>query len=783
MELAERDQNKYQQQQLQQLQQELLEQRNQQEVNHQQMNELLEWKKNNEIKLKKYAVELKSRQETIKEIKNQQIEWNNQKNQYEDEIHRLEKLNEDLMSNDDLERTNKKLKDENLQLQRIIQEKTSTQSSLSNNNQVNSSYIEELTKELNEEKEARKVSDVKVKKYALELRGKITAAKELKEENEKLKLELNEINLKFQQKEEEFKLIILQFNEEKRDKEEIDRNKDENQKIEFEQLKKSLIDSEESYKDLQRKSENELKKQKQDLDVEKNQKIKELELNWMKEKEQYLLQISNFEAKIALQETQAGNFTHTFFLFLYLYYTFLESLRQQLSKGELNNQNQNEEIISLNDQIKRLKVLLSKSRDLSLEREEETNRKLKNATLPWKSFQVEYCVEGGGSLLANIGETNKGINGFDDTKNSTSVTTLTNSNNKEKWFLLSTNTTNVTNTEGDDLYSPHIYHNRETGISYRWIKEETFNEWLNTSSSSSSSQESCIVLPSTFYQSMISSLQLPHNPLEWYSIENIFNYREEKLLNQILSLEQEVKKNTTDYESLTQQFQTYKQRAQTALKRIGKDEQVERQKQMDEEEALWNDMKTKIHNLELIISNKESEIQQLKKEKEDSLEISNQRIHQCNKLEEEIQSLQFQVNNNKVDYKLIEDKNLQYEKLIENLQQERNELNEKLSEINQARNKNNINFKQETEIVSSPVGEISADETTDNEERENERIRKSNFRQLHTAPLFLNQGLNIEDRNGLVDGGGYLVHAQVFLLFYYIFFYFYYYYFLLIYLQ
>jgi hypothetical protein len=157
----------------------------------QQLHELNEFKKTNEIKLKKYALELKSRQEIIKDLKVAETQWVEEKGDLLLELKKLEKLNQDLMANDEMETQFHSLREENSRLQRLLGEFEKAKSvdrerEKGIQDQLNSSQTE-LVNQLNEEKEARKIAEVKVKKYALELRGKLTAVKELKEEIEQMK--------------------------------------------------------------------------------------------------------------------------------------------------------------------------------------------------------------------------------------------------------------------------------------------------------------------------------------------------------------------------------------------------------------------------------------------------------------------------------------------------------------------------------------------------------------------------------------------------------------------
>lgn len=265
----------------------------------QEFRDLVEWKKTNEVKLKKYALELKARQEIIKDFKGQQEDWLRQRRHLEDEVARLEKINQDLISSDELENELQRLRDENSRLQRLVHEGDNIQ--ISDSTQLPNPFpavvSDSLLAELNAEREGRKVAEAKVKKYALELRGKLSALKELKGELERTNTDIEKQKSEGVTKDQELREVQQQL-------EEIAKARD-TAINEIGRLKSALEELDEQRK--QEVVEAESKFQKELIELQHNG-----ESQWNSEREGLLSQLSVLEDNNLQLQSEIGR---TFLLF------------------------------------------------------------------------------------------------------------------------------------------------------------------------------------------------------------------------------------------------------------------------------------------------------------------------------------------------------------------------------------------------------------------------------------------------------------------------------------
>jgi hypothetical protein len=343
--------------------------------------------------------------------------------------------------------------------------------------------------------------------------------------------------------------------------------------------------------------------------------------------------------------------------------------------------------LSVNDQVKRLKSLLGKSRDLLQEREEEAARKRREAMAPWRACQVEYCVEGAGALLEKPSA-------------------------EPKWYLVSTDLSEGDEGEVDTEFAPHIHRFPQLQKSYRWVPEAELQEWVGS--------QLTTITPSSSYQQIASSFNAPPVTSElssWLSLERYSQLSEENSLSQSKALQAENRRLSSELESLTQQFHTYKLRAQTALKRIGKDEQMERYKQMEEDDNLWSELKSKVQLLEVTVETKDAEILQLLSQTEELRRLSKDQTNQLLECEERLRVQDLRAGDGKLELKRVEEKNRILEEMIQSLQDERNQLSERLNAVSLGKTAS-VGVKQLTsEEKSSPVGEIADEAESDREDQ------------------------------------------------------------------
>lgn len=384
---------------------------------------------------------------------------------------------------------------------------------------------------------------------------------------------------------------------------------------------------------------------------------------------------------------------------------FLGSLKDELSQFDSRTLSLNEELLAVNDQVKRLKTLLAKSRDLLQEREEEITQVMKEVMLPWKSCMIEYCVEGGGG---------------------------------PKWYLLSTDLAQFE----ESLFTPHILQFPETNKCYRWVEEKSLSSWLE--------KQLTFITPSPEYLTRAACVNFTPPSSEmctWYSLESLSQSREEKSSERIECLLTENRRLSSEVESLTQQFHTYKLRAQSALKRIGKDEQIERYKQMEEEENLWGELKGKIQDLEQDVETKATEVLRLLSHNEELRQELKEKTNNLLELEEKLRLNEMRYNDGQLELKRMEDKNSSLEEMVHQLKREHSDFSERLAEDSHSKNPNPPSLPNRVEEEkSSPVMEIRDEESG---EDLSARPRKS-------LPLF---SPSVETSDG--DHQVYLAHIQV----------------------
>jgi chromosome segregation ATPase len=259
----------------------------------QQFDDLVEWKKVNEVKLKKYAVELRSRQEIIRDLKSQQEEWVRQRDSLENEVARLDKANQDLISSDELETKFQRLKDENLRLQKLVGDsQKNLPSPVLPPSPPPALASESVLAELTEEREGRKVAEAKVKKYALELRGKLATVKELKGEMERANSEVERLKGEAATKDQELRQAQQQA-------EEISKDRDASRE-ELDRLTAALRKLEEQHKQEIAESEAQFQRQLIELrQIDESQRSSE--------REHLLLQLSGFEERNSQLQSEIGN--------------------------------------------------------------------------------------------------------------------------------------------------------------------------------------------------------------------------------------------------------------------------------------------------------------------------------------------------------------------------------------------------------------------------------------------------------------------------------------------
>jgi hypothetical protein len=497
---------------------------------------------------------------------------------------------------------------------------------------------------------------------------------------------------------------------------------------------------------------NEDKKKIEEFAAQEQQRLlKEVEVQRAKNQEIFSSEISKKDNLISNLQTQLG-IPHTFTLFLYN----IESLQSQNERAESQLQQQLEDALSLNDQIKRLKLLLSKSRDMMQEREEELTQKFQEANLPWKNCMLECCVEGKSSIENNPP-----------------------ANSSEKWYLLSTNEISSL----DSKFTPHIYYDSSQQLAYRWVRESQLHEWIDTSHSK--------ISPSSSYLTMLSSLSLSLQSSsslgDYISLEKYSRLHSETSHKTLDILQSEKQTLMRDMDSLTQQFQAYKLRAQSALKRIGKDDQLERSKQFEEDEIQWQEMKLKLQNAEVKLSEKENELTQLLKDRDDIVKereelmlVSRERMEKLNELESKLRAIERKEKEEKADReRLIEltERSQSMERMIEQLQEERNELNVRIGDLTARRERPLFSHTLPGKLTGdenttpSPVGKIGDDDDiTVRLERVDDQEEKNLPKKRSSQSLLVS--LTPPSPNGVVDDRDsalYLAHFQVNLFFFDIF--------------
>jgi hypothetical protein len=372
----------------------------------------------------------------------------------------------------------------------------------------------------------------------------------------------------------------------------------------------------------------------------------------------------------------------------------------------------------VSDQVKRLKTLLAKSRDLLQEREEETTRAMQEALLPWKVCQIEYCVEGGEALL------NRQSSGL-------------------KWYLLSTELAHSERTP----FAPHIHHFPETQKCYRWVEGAVLSDWLEKQSTS--------ITPSPGYLAIAASANLPAPSSEqvtWFSLESVSQSSEERLSRQLKVLLGENRRLASEAESLTQQFHTYKLRAQSALKRIGKDEQMERYKQMEEEDNLWGELRAKVQELEQVVETKDAELRQLVSQGEELRQAAKEKANKALEFEEKLRLSEMRFSDGKLELKRMEDRSSSLEEMVRQLELERNDLSERLAELSRGKNPHISHPKRVEEEKNSPLPAENL--VGDSDDEAAAPVRSS--RPSQPLPLFSSSSVEESD-----DHQVYLAHIQV----------------------
>ena len=252
----------------------------------------------------------------------------------------------------------------------------------------------------------------------------------------------------------------------------------------------------------------------------------------------------------------------------------VETLKQQLTENKSESETKME---GLNDRIKKLKGLLSKVNSLAQEKEVKLNQ-LQSHHDPAKRF----------SIVVKLSSRSHSDDVDDDDRHE-----------MIHWCLIyehSVSTHEATDTAGmivDATTSTTATTTMNTSPQYRWIEERIVHKWISEGS----------ILVGEWPQSM----QDKHNH-DLHTMRSRLENERDKLIAQ--------------NSEVTNQFQSYKIRAQTALKRIGTEDRHEKLKVIEQESAeierlknIINGYKDKENELMIEIGRKDGMIVEKDEEK------------------------------------------------------------------------------------------------------------------------------------------------------------------------
>ena len=217
----------------------------------------------------------------------------------------------------------------------------------------------------------------------------------------------------------------------------------------------------------------------------------------------------------------------------------MEVMTKQLQESESKRQqeadNAKAQIGVLMDKVKRLKMLLAKSRDLAHEKELEMQKFGAKENGPWQSFSVLCRVLAGAASTSIQHEGTREV----------------------VWCLLSSACPS----------SPSCSNGT---VKYRWEEENIVQQWLANGHSSLSGG-----WPET--------------------VQEAYAKREEAIQRECEEAKESLQLEIKD---VNQKFQSYKVKAQAALKRLGKEDHMERHRQHVIEEGQLTDLRQRIQSME-----------------------------------------------------------------------------------------------------------------------------------------------------------------------------------------
>jgi len=294
----------------------------------------------------------------------------------------------------------------------------------------------------------------------------------------------------------------------------------------------------------------------------------------------------------------------------------IEAMEDRLQREKEDSKAQ---IGVLTEKVKRLKVLLAKSRDMAQEKEQEMLSIGSAAAAPWKTFRIICRVEASST-------------GGNDSDGDMKCML---------WCLLYRNCT--AGKSGS----------KSGGMpSYRWVEETVVRQWEE--------EKSCQAVT--------------HWP---DTIQEEHRKREERQRTeadaQCIALKKEI-------DDISQKFQSYKAKAQTALKRLGRDEHSERQRLRNEEETQLKELHDRISYLENCIHEGE--------QREMTLESSKSIVDQANReLKQQVETLQANLQSQQSRLEDYESELLRSNEVKKNAEMSRQKLEEEITQLRETLNK------------------------------------------------------------------------------------------------
>ena len=288
----------------------------------------------------------------------------------------------------------------------------------------------------------------------------------------------------------------------------------------------------------------------------------------------------------------------------------VETLKQQLTENKSESETKME---SLNDRIKKLKGLLSKVNSLAQEKEVKLNQ-LQSHHDPAKRFSIVVRLS------------SRSYSDIDDRHEMTT-----------HWCLIYEHS--VSSHEATDA-TVMIVDTTNASAQYRWVEERMVHKWMSEGS----------ILIGEWPQ----SIQDKHNH-DLHTMRSRLENERDKLVAQ----------NT----EVTNQFQAYKIRAQTALKRIGTEDRQEKLKVIEQESVEIERLKNIIHGYK----DKEDELMMEVGKKDGMIVEKNEEI---GRLLSQIEVLDNTILDNEQKLQIMERKITLQQKEIDSLHDENRSLEE-----------------------------------------------------------------------------------------------------------